>query len=229
MANILKRFTDIMAANINSLLDKAEDPEKMIDQYMREIESDLGKVKAETASVMAEEKRTKRELDENLQEMEKMQKYAEKALLAGSEGDARLFLEKKAQLASARQSLTQSYELAAENARKMKSMHDKLVHDMESLQTRRAAIKSKMAVAKTQERMNKMGSSIAGAGESMSAFDRMEEKANRMLDEASALSELNAPKEGDIGDLMAKYDDPTQGGTSAVDDELAALKAKMGL
>ena len=54
---ILTRFKDIMSANINALLDKCEDPEKMIDQYMRNLESDLGKVKAETASVMAEETR----------------------------------------------------------------------------------------------------------------------------------------------------------------------------
>ena len=57
MANILKRFTDIMSANINALLDKAEDPAKMVDQYIRDIESDLGNVKAETAAVMAAEKK----------------------------------------------------------------------------------------------------------------------------------------------------------------------------
>ena len=44
---ILTRFKDIMASNINALLDKCEDPEKMIDQYMRNMESDLGKVKAD--------------------------------------------------------------------------------------------------------------------------------------------------------------------------------------
>ena len=60
MANILKRFTDIMSANINALLDKAEDPAKMVDQYIRDIESDLGNVKAETAAVMAAEKKAKR-------------------------------------------------------------------------------------------------------------------------------------------------------------------------
>ena len=61
---ILKRFKDIMASNINALLDKAEDPEKMIDQCLRDLNSDLGKVKAETAAVMADEQRAKRELDE---------------------------------------------------------------------------------------------------------------------------------------------------------------------
>ena len=79
MAGIITRFKDIMSSNINALLDKAEDPSKMIDQYLRNLESDLGKVKAETASVMAEEKRAKRQLDELNEQINKMQKYAEKA------------------------------------------------------------------------------------------------------------------------------------------------------
>ena len=54
---IISRFKDIMSANINALLDKMEDPEKMVDQYLRNLESDLGKVKQETASVMADEQR----------------------------------------------------------------------------------------------------------------------------------------------------------------------------
>ena len=219
MANILKRFGDIMSANINALLDKAEDPEKMIDQYLREIESALGKVKAETAAVMAAETKAKRELDECAAEAEKMQKYAEKALLAGNESDARQFLEKQ-------KSLQKSYEAAAANAAQMKEMHDKLVKDMETLQSKRDAIKTKVAVAKTQEKLNKIGSSVAGAGDAMAAFDRMEAKADKMLDEANALSELNK-QEGGIDDLTKKYDSAAS--TSDVDDELAALKAKMGL
>lgn len=226
MANILKRFGDIMSANINALLDKAEDPEKMIDQYLRDIESDLGKVKAETAAVMATEAKAKRELDACTQEIDKMQKYAEKALQAGNEGDARQFLEKKAALVKNQESLKQSYDVAAANAAKMKEMHDKLVKDMESLQAKRDAIKAKVAVAKTQEKLNKIGSSVSGAGDAMAAFDRMEEKANRMLDEANAMSELNASGDG-IEDLTKKYDSDTS--ASSVDDELAALKAKMGL
>ncbi|MDQ0926469.1 phage shock protein A [Bacillus atrophaeus] len=57
--SIIGRFKDIMSSNINALLDKAENPEKMVDQYLRNMNSDLGKVKAETASVMAEEQRAK--------------------------------------------------------------------------------------------------------------------------------------------------------------------------
>ena len=100
MAGIIKRFGDIMSANLNALLDKAEDPEKMVDQYLRNLESDLGKVKAEAAAVMAEETKCKRQLDECNEEIAKMQRYAEKAITAGNDNDARQFLEKKQQLVS---------------------------------------------------------------------------------------------------------------------------------
>jgi len=225
MAGIIKRFSDIMSANLNALLDKAEDPEKMIDQYLRNLESDLGKVKAETASVMAEETKCKRELDECNADIEKMQRYAEKAIVAGNDNDARQFLEKKQQLVSKQATLQQAYDLAHGNAVKMKEMHDKLVSDMGELQSRRDAIRAKVAVAKTQERLNKVGSSVAGVSNNLSAFDRMEEKANRMLDEANAMSELNTTKD-DVADLAAKYDEDSS--NTGVDDELAALKAKLG-
>lgn len=223
---IITRFRDIMSANINALLDKAEDPAKMIDQYLRDLEEDLGKVKAETAAVMAEETRCKRLLTECNEEIEKMQKYAEKAVMAGNDSDARQFLGKKAQLAEKQVSLQQAYDVAADNAAKMRKMHDKIVNDISELNARKDAIKAKIAVAKTQEKMNKIGSSIEGAAETMSAFDRMEAKANKMLDEANAMAELNKGAENDIDALASKYDEPA---TTAVDDELAALKAKMGL
>ena len=225
---VLTRFKDIMASNINALLDKCEDPEKMIDQYMRNLESDLGKVKAETASVMAEEARAKRELDDCNEQVQKMQTYAEKALKAGNENDARTFLEKKQQLASTQASLQQSYTMAADNAAKMRQMHDKLVKDIQGLESRKAAIKAKVATAKAQERMNKIGASGLGATGNMDAFSRMEAKANKMLDEANAMTELNQSQEAaDVDNLASKYDSEPE--TGAVDDELAALKAQMGL
>lgn len=224
---ILARFKDIMASNINALLDKCEDPEKMIDQYLRNLESDLGKVKAETASVMADEKRAKRELEECVQEIEKMQKYAQKALLAGNEGDARTFLEKKQALSSKQAALQQSYETASANAAKMRQMHEKLAEDISSLNARRDAVKAKVKVAKAQERMNQIGGSLEGAASNLSAFDRMEAKADKMLDEANAMAELNqSVREKDVDGLMRKYDDQ---GNSSVEDELAALKAEMGI
>ena len=196
---ILKRFKDIMSSNINALLDKAEDPEKMIDQYLRDLQEDLRKVKSETATVMAEEQRCKRQLDECDAEIAKMQTYAEKALVAGNEGDAMKFLEKKNQLTQ------------------------KQVSD---LNARKETIKAKVQVAKTQERMNKMMSGIGDSSASLDAFSRMEAKADAMLDKANAMSELNSSSADSIDDLASKYDAAPN---ADVQDELAALKAKMGL
>ena len=109
----------------------------------------------------------------------------------------------------------------------MRNMHDKLVSDIDQLNAKKASIKAKMAAAKTQQRMNKIGSSAAGVANDMSAFDRMEDKANQMLDEANAMSELNkTAAESSIDALTSKYDSPAN--DSSLDDELAALKAQMG-
>lgn len=223
---IITRFKDIMSANINALLDKAEDPEKMIDQYLRNLESDLGKVKAETASVMADEQRCKRELDECVTDIAKYQQYAEKAVMAGNDADAKQFLAKKSQLTEKQAGLQQAYDLASANATKMRQMHDKLVGDINELNSRKDSIKAKIAVAKTQERINQIGSSYAGAQNSMSAFEKMEAKANKMLDEANAMAELNQSSEdSDVESLASKYDTAQ---SPALDDELAALKAQLG-
>lgn len=217
--SILTRFKDIMASNINALLDKAEDPEKLIDQYLRNMNKDLGKVKSETAAVMAEEQRSKRAVDECQDEIDKLERYAVKALEAGNEGDARKFLERKVSLTEKLSTLQATYQLSSSNSQKMKQMHDKLVSDMKELESRKTMLKAKWSVAKAQQRVNKMGSQ----DQSFSAFERMEDKVNRALDEANAMAELNAEPKDDLADLAAKYDDPK----SSVDDELAALKDRM--
>jgi phage shock protein A len=223
---ILKRFKDIMSANINALLDKSEDPEKMVDQYMRDLQEDLRNVKSETATIMAEEARCKRQLDECDAEIAKMQNYAEKALVAGNEADAMKFLEKKNQLVQKQVPLQQAYDSASANAQKMKEMHDKLTKDITELNNRKATIKAKVQTAKTQEKMDKMMGDVTDSSSSIAAFDRMEAEADAMLDKANAMSELNQTGGDSIDDLASKYDSAP---SADVQDELAALKAKMGL
>ncbi|MEF2701284.1 MAG: PspA/IM30 family protein [Oscillospiraceae bacterium] len=224
---ILQRFSDIVSANVNALLDKAEDPGKMIDEYLRKATKDLAEVKQETAGVMAEESRTKRLVDENAAQVAKYEALAKKALLAGNEDDARVFLSKKQELESAGAGLQTAYAAAHENAVKMRELHDKLVKDINTLNSRRQAVKAKMAVAKTQERVNKMGASADKLQSSMGAFERMEEKADRMLDEANAMSELSSQAVDEAQALEEKY--KTADTNASVEDELAALKLKMGL
>src|SRR5699024_5525205 len=224
MMSILRRFKAIMSSNVNALLDKAEDPEKMIDQYLRDLNKDLGNVKSETATVMANEQRAIRELQECEKEVENMETYAMKALEANDEADARKFLQRKAVLAEQAVELQKAHELAVTNSEQMREMHDKLVGDINELESRRSILKGKAAVAKTQKKMNEMGSSLKGAASTKSAFDQMEDKINQSLDEAKAMALLNKTDDDDIENLMDKYTDKTE---TEIDDELEALKRKM--
>ena len=223
---ILDRFSTIVKANINALLDKAEDPSKMIDQYLTELMESLAEVKKETAGVMAEESRTRAKVEANRAEVQKYADLAKKALQAGNDGDARVFIAKKQQLETAGQGLTEAYDVARGNAEKMRQMHDKLVGDIEELKRRRETIKAKVAVAKTQSKLNEFSSGSEKAADAISAFERMEEKADRMLDREAALAELNAKPVDEAAELEAKYGSAAP---AAVDDELARIKAELGL
>lgn len=224
---ILQRFSDIIQANVNAILDKMEDPAKMIDQYLRELADNLAEVKQETAGVMAEEARTKRLVDENAAEVAKYTDLAKKALQAGNEADAKVFIAKKQQLESAGAGLASAYASAHENAEKMRQMHDKLVSDIETLKSRRETIKAKVAVAKTQQKVNEVSSASDKASGAMSAFDRMEEKADRMLDEANAMSQLNAAPVDEAKALEEKYSAAAT--DASVDSELEQMKKELGL
>ena len=227
MANILDRFSTIIKSNINALLDKAEDPDKMIDQYLLDLRENLAEVKKETAGVMAEESRCRRLYDENQRNVEKYNDLAKKALAAGNEGDAKVFLAKKLELETKGEDLRTVYEAARGNADKMRQMHDKLVGDINSLETRKAAIKAKVAVAKTQEKVNEITSGAEKASGTIAAFERMEAKADQMLDQANAMTELNAKKNDNAESLADKYE--KAGSTAEVDEALAKMKAEMGL
>ena len=228
MASILGRFKAIMASNINALLDKMEDPEKMIDQYLRDMERDLGSVKAETVAVMAQESAAKRKVTECEDEINKMENYAKKALQAGNEADARMFLEKKESIKIKLESLEKEKMIAVENSLKMREMHDKLTSDIQKLNAKRNEIKAKIKMAKSAQKINTMTSSTGISGK-MDSFNSIEEKVDRMLDEANASMELNSPKKDEVDDLMKKYDSGESESSSAVDAEIERLKKEMGL
>jgi len=223
---ILERFSDIIKANVNVLLDKMEDPAKMIDQYLNDMMEDMAEVKRSTAGVMAEETRTKRLLDENQAEVAKYADFAKQALVAGNEGDARTFISKKQEVENLGASLMTAYAAAHENAVKMRQMHDKLANDIQELEARREMIKAKVTIAKTQETLNEVSTATERTQGAIDAFERMEEKASKMLDEANAMNELNMAPIDEAKALEEKY---AAKGTVSVEEELSKLKGELGL
>jgi phage shock protein A len=112
---------------------------------------------------MTQETQAKRELDQCQEQINKMQSYAIKAVEAGNEDDARRFLAEKATLSAKLTTLQSTYAVASDNAKKMREMHDKLTADIKEIELRKEAIKSKLAVAKAQERVNNYKGQLAPA------------------------------------------------------------------
>lgn len=223
---IISRFTEIMKSNINAQLDKCEDPSKMIDQTLRELKENFAEVKKETAGVMAAEKEADRAVQECEEQIRKYNLAAENALKANNEEDARTILSRKQPFVDNLVNLKKTQAVAKENSDKMRQMYNKLANDIQMLETKRNGIKATVAAAKTQEKMNKISSGSKRAMASLETFDRMEDKANRMLDSAMAEAELSADMDAG-NDLVNKY--VSGESSSTVDDELAAMKAKLGI
>ncbi|MBO5434379.1 PspA/IM30 family protein [bacterium] len=222
---ILARFKDIMESNINAFLDKCEDPAKMIDQTLRNLREDLADVKKETAAVMADEKNAQRKLDECKNDIQKFTVAAQNALKSGNEDDAKKLIAKKQQYDTQLVEFQKTYDVAHANAEKMRQMHDKLSNDIDELETRKDSIKAKIQVAKAQQKVNKIVSGSKDSEASLSAFERLEARANKMLDAAEAEAELNTGL-SKSNDLAAQY---TSGSSASVDAELEAMKAALGL
>lgn len=183
---ILSRFRDIMRANVNSFLDRAEDPAKAMDEYMRSLRSDLGQVKAEAEAVLADERRAKAALDECRAEMRKLQRYAEKAVEAGDEDGALRFQGRRAEQSERLSGLEQAHELAAAKAASMKQLEEKLVSDLGQLEARHTELKERLAAS----RLPRGGG--AGTGAAAGSLDELEEQAYLAAEEALALAELRA-------------------------------------
>ena len=136
-----------------------------------------------------------------------------------------MFLAKKQELEAAGAALQTAYAVARENAAKMRQLHDKLTNDINELKAKKEAIKAKVAVAKTQEKLNKFDDHSDAAQDAITAFKRMEEKADQMLDKANSMAELISKPVDEAKALEKKY----ATSTPSVEDELAALKSKLGL
>jgi phage shock protein A len=223
---ILSRFSDIMKSNVNALLDKMEDPSKMIDQYLIDMKESLAEVKSETANIMALEKQAVSAYEANEKEIDKFKSLAERAVKDGKDDDAATFIKKYKALEENKMTLKANAAAATENSNKMKQMHNKLVADIEALESRKQTVKSTVSIAKAVEKVNKMGDVGGKTTDVGNKFVEMENKAKLRLDKAQAMSELNSEIGDDAEKLSKSYGAVSD---SEVADELARLKAEQGV
>lgn len=221
----LGRIPKILEANVNAMLDKCEDPEKMINQLLVDYRANLAEVRKATTDVIADMKVAEQKLNECDEAIARKQHAAEAALKAGNEADARTLLASKQTMMVTRDQLKKNYDVCVNNANQMKAGYNKLVNDIDALEQRADAAKAQMKIAEAQQKMHN-ASAIASANKISDKFAKYEEKAQRELAKANAATELDEQVET-AEQILAKYEG--SGNTSAVDDELAQMKVQLGL
>jgi phage shock protein A len=219
---IFKRLVDVLKANINDLISKAEDPEKMLVQIIMDMNEKLVEVKTEVAKALADEKRLQRQMEE---EKKAASAWEHKAMLAVEKGDDTLAME-----ALKRQKIAQTNALGYEEQyNSQKAAVDKLKLALKQVQDKieEASRKKNLLIArarraKAQDKINKTMSSLTD-NSAFDTFSRMEEKVGQMEARADAELELNQEMSGAALEDKFKALE-TEGDAS---DMLAALKAKM--
>jgi phage shock protein A len=215
---LFDRLSRVIRANMNDLVSKAEDPEKLLEQALIDMQEDLIQLRQAVASTIATQKRTEQQYQKNLQSAEQWQQRAQLAL---SKGDENL----------ARQALTQK-KTYADTATALKIQLDQQVTQVETLKRNLIALESKISEAKTKKDMLKARAQAAkanqqlseamtniGTSSAMAAFERMEEKVMQIEAQSQAAAEIGGTG---IESQWAQLE-----GGSAVDDELAMLKLQM--
>jgi len=216
---IFARMSDIFKANINDLLDKAEDPEKMIKQMVIEMEEAVSKAATAVGQAIANEKMLQKQVDDKKKAAEDWQKKAIQAVNAGRDDLAKQALEKKNSFTKAANDLEPLLIEARNTSANLRAQLDKLRAKLEEARLRQNTLIARSQAAKAKKQI---AASVSGIGDDAFAnFDKYEQKIIKQESEADALSEL-AGQDTRLEDEFAKLDSGT-----AVDDELAQLKASL--
>ncbi|MDF2936960.1 MAG: PspA/IM30 family protein [Paenibacillaceae bacterium] len=217
---VFKRLRDLTMASINDLLDKAEDPVKMLNQFLRDMEEDIQEAESGVAKQIAIEMKFKQQVDEAEDMVQKRTEQAMKALEQGNEDLARRALEDKKEHQNRFDELKIQYTTAKTNADQLRSQLAEMKDEYNKLKNKKDLLIARAEAAKAQKQINQAMSGF-GSDNAAKGFDRMSEKVLQMEAEAKASSELR----GSNKSLDDELD--SLGAGSGVDDELAVMKAQL--
>ena len=235
MPGMTGRMSTVIKAKISRLLDKAEDPGETLDySYQKQLES-LQNVKKGIADVVTAKKRLQMQSQKLEQSVVKLDTQARQALAAGNEELARTALERKNVAQTELQSLDQQVAELEGQQQKLTDSEAKLRQKIDAFRTKKEVIKAQYSAAEAQVRISE---AATGVGEQMAdvglAMQRATDKTEQMRARADAVSELEAAGAFDDNlTLTAGQDDIDRQlseltSSSAVDDDLAKLKAELG-
>jgi phage shock protein A len=215
---LFDRISRVIRANLNSLVGQAEDPEKILEQTVLDMQEDLIQLRQAVAQAIATQKRTERQCSQAQSTAEEWYRRAQLALEKGDDHLAREALTRRKSYQETADSMKGQLEQQSTVVTKLKQNMLTLESKISEAKTKKDLYVARARSAKASQQLNDMLGRV-GTGSAMSAFERMEEKVLQLEAQSEAIAELGA-------DDLEKRFASLEGGES-VDDELAAMKAQL--
>jgi phage shock protein A len=217
---ILDRVSTLLRANINDMIDRAEDPEKVVKQLIADMNNQLIQVKTQVAAAIADEKQLYQRYQDNSSKAADWQQRAEMAVEKGQDDMAREALSRRNAFQQTADGFKEQYDQQAAQVETLKEALHELEAKIQDAQTKEQLLiaRARRAKAETQIRTTLSGLDQNSA---LASFQRIEEKVSQQEARAAALGELDTDTMEHRFQLMEKE--------SEVDKQLADLKAKKGL
>jgi len=215
------RFVRLFKANVNEILNKAEDPEKMLNQIVEDMQKELVEFRQTYAEVAANTKRLEKQMVQAQGLTDEWLKRAKLALEKGDEEAARAALERKNQQEEQATSLKSQVASQTEGVKNLFDQMQQLEQRISEAKSKKDQLKARAQTAKVSTKINDMLSKSSSTG-ALDAFDRMTEKVEVMESQAEVSAQLGG---ADMG-LDKRFKELES--NSKVEDDLAALKGLLG-
>ena len=215
---LFDRLGRVVRANLNDLVSKAEDPEKVLEQAVVDMQEDLVQLRQAVARAIATQKRTEQQYNKNQQESLTWQQRAQLALSKGDENLAREALIRKKSFSDTAATLKVQLEQQTANVETLKRNLMALESKISEAKTKKDMLKARANAAKAQKQLQETIGGI-DTSSAMGAFERMEDKVMQLEAESESVTELGGTGlEQQFAALEAN---------SGIEDELAAMKASL--
>jgi phage shock protein A len=221
---ILDRISTLIRANINDMLDKSEDPEIMLNQILRDMETEIGKARSQVADMMAQERLFRDDLKAEREKAGYMEERAEHYVRSGNDTMAREALKRKADSDANIAVLEQQLTAQSDMVTRLRTQLDALVEKHRQAVANRDNLLARYRRSQAQQQVSTTMRDLDITDYS-GELARMERRIRTVEARAGAETELNADMMDD--DIGGVFDDAEREGQ--VDAELAALKERLGM
>ena len=219
--SMFSRMTDIVQANINAMLDKAEDPEKVVRLIIQEMEETLVEIRSEAAKFIAEQKHLSRQLEKCEKEAANWQEKAQLAVDKDKDELARAALAEKQRYTQKAEGLQQQYDTLTESLSKLQEDTGRLNAKLSEAKAKQKTLvaRKQSAAVRLKAKNVEHSSKIENA---MSRFEQYEQRIDNLEAQVDAYDLTS--QSGEASNLEAEF--KALEGDDAIDKELAELKKK---